>query len=163
MSPLNTERKRKMLKKCASLALAVCLFACMCFPASAAVIIPDGTFSSDYFISYGCVINDNGGHVLHITFTAHGVGICDEIGVASYCVDKYVELADGSHGWMDITGNLPGVTWQNTGYCTYGVNFQGIAGERYRVRATFFCAKTFPDGTSGNEFKSVCTTGCTVN
>lgn len=152
-----------MLKKCASLALAVCLFACMCFPASAAVIIPDGTFSSDYFISYGCVIGDNGGHVLHITFTTTGVGFCDELGVASYCVDKYVELADGSHGWMDITGNLPGVTWQNTGYCTYGVNFQGIAGERYRVRATFYCAKTFPDGTSGSEFKSVCTTGCTVN
>ena len=66
MSPINTERKRKMLKKCASLALAVCLFACMCFPASAAVIIPDGTFSSDYFISYGCVINDNGGHTIRL-------------------------------------------------------------------------------------------------
>ena len=152
-----------MLKKCASLALAVCLFACMCFPASAAVIIPDGTFSSDYFISYGCVINDNGGHVLHITFTTTGMGICDELGVANYCVDKQFTLEDGTKIWSPITDLLPGVTWQNTGYCTYGVNFQGIAGERYRVRATFVCQKTFPDGYTGMEFKSVCTTGCTVN
>ena len=161
MSPLNTERKRKMLKKCASLALAVCLFACMCFPASAAVIIPDGTFSSDYFISYGCVINDNGGHVLYITFTTTGVGICDELGVATYCVEKQIITDQGTY-WVDITGSLPGVTWQNTGYCTYGVNFQGIAGERYRVRATFVCTKTI-NGEVGSEFKSVCTTGCTVN
>ena len=152
-----------MLKKCASLALAVCLFACMCFPASAAVIIPDGTFSSDYFASYGCIINDNGGHVLHITFTTTGMGICDEIGVANYCVDKQIVAQDGSLVWTPITGLLPGVTWQNTGYCTYGVNFQGIAGERYRVRATFICEKTFSDGSHGVETKSVCTTGCTVN
>ncbi len=152
-----------MLKKSASIALALCLFSCMCFPASADVIIPDGTFSSDYFISYGCIIGDNGGHVLHITFTTTGVGICDEIGVATYCVEKQYTLDDGTKIWTDITGWLPGVTWQNTGYCTYGVNFQGIAGERYRVRATFYCAKTFPDGTSGSEHKSVCTTGCTVN
>ena len=152
-----------MLKKCASLALAVCLFACTCFPASAAVIIPDGTFSSDYFISYGCVINDNGGHVLYITFTTTGMGICDEIGVATYCVQKQYTLDDGTKIWTDITGWLPGVTWQNTGYCTYGVNFQGIAGERYRVRATFICEKTFSDGSHGVETKSVCTTGCTVN
>lgn len=151
-----------MLKKCASLALAVCLFVCVCFPASAAVIIPDGTFSSNYFASYGCVINDNGGHVLRITFTAHGMGICDEIGVATYAVDKQITAQDGSLVWTPITDLLPGVTWQNTGYCTYGVNFQGIAGERYRVRATFTCTKVI-NGVIGTEHKSVCTTGCTVN
>lgn len=134
----------------------------MCFPATAAVIIPDGTFSSDYFSSYGCVIGDNGGHVLHITFTVHGMGICDEIGVANFLVEKLVTLDNGSQGWMDITGLIPGQTRTNAMYCTYGVNFQGVAGERYRVRATFMCTKTF-DGETSTEFKSVTTTSVVVN
>ena len=153
-----------MLNKSTSLILAVCLLVCMCLPASAAGgIIPDGTFSSDYFASYGCVINDNGGHVLHITFNTTGVGVCDEIGVANYCVDKYVELSDGSHAWTPVTGLLPGYTRTNASFCSYNVNFQGVAGERYRVRATFYCAKTFPDGSSGSEHKTVTTSGCTVH
>jgi len=151
-----------MVKQLVSLALAICLFIGLCCLASAAVVIPDGTFSSDYFASYGCVIGDNGGHVLHITFTTTGMGMCDEIGVASYQVEKLVTLDDGSQGWMGITGWLPGVTHTNTMYCTYGVNFQGVAGERYRVRATFICSKQI-NGVYGTETKSVCTTGCTVN
>jgi hypothetical protein len=152
-----------MVKQLASLALAVCLLVGLCCPASAAVVVPDGTFSSDYFASYGCIINDNGGHVLHITFTTTGVGVCDEIGVANYQVEKLVTLDDGSQMWAGITGLLPGITRTNTSFCTYGVNFQGVAGERYRVRATFICEKTFSDGSHGVETKSVCTTGCTVN
>ena len=150
-----------MVKQLAALTLVICLLVGMCCPASAAVVIPDGTFSSDYFASYGCVIGDIGGHVLNITFTTTGVGICDEIGVANYCVDKYMETDQGNF-WTPVTGLLPGITRTNAGFCTYGVNFQGIAGERYRVRATFTCTKTI-DGVVGTEHKSVCTTGCTVN
>lgn len=151
------------MKQVAILTLVLCLLVGMCIPASAAVIIPDGTFSSDYFASYGCIIGDNGGHVLHITFTCTGMGVCDEIGVASYTVQKRVELADGSYSWVDVAGPLDGITRTNAAFCTYGVNFQGIAGERYRVKVTFYCAKTFSDGTSGSEFKHVTTTGCTVD
>jgi hypothetical protein len=151
-----------MVKQLASLALAICLLVGLCCPASAAVVVPDGTFSSDYFASYGCFINDNGGHVLHITFTTTGMGVCDEIGVANYCVQKQYTLEDGSTIWADITGLLPGITRTNTSFCTYGVNFQGVAGERYRVRATFICSKQI-NGVYGTETKSVCTTGCTVN
>ena len=151
------------MKQVAILTLVFCLLVGMCVPASAAVIIPDGTFSSDYFISYGCVIGDNGGHVLHITFTCTGMGVCDEIGVATYCVDKLVTLEDGSQMWAAVTGLLPGVTRTNAAFCTYGLNFQGIAGERYRVRAMFICEKTFSDGSHGVETKTVTTTGCTVN
>lgn len=150
------------MKQFLSLALAICLLVGMCVPASAAVVIPDGTFSSDYFSSYGCVINDNGGHVLHITFTVHGMGICDEIGVANFYVQKYITLEDGSHGWMDVSGLIPGQTRTNAMYCTYGVNFQGVAGERYRVRATFMCTKTI-NGVVGTEHKSVTTTSVVVN
>ena len=133
----------------------------MSFPASAAVIIPDGTFSSNYFSSYGCVIGDNGGHVLHITFSVTGMGICDEIGVAVFCVQKLITTDDGSH-WVDLTGLIPGQTRTNAMYCTYGVNFQGVAGERYRVRATFMCTKTI-NGVVGTEHKSVTTTSVVVN
>jgi len=150
------------MKQLLSLALGICLLFGMCMSASAAVNIPDGTLSSDYFSSYGCVINDNGGHVLHITFTTTGMGICDEIGVAVFHVQKYIETDEGNY-WVDITGDIPGQTRTNAMYCTYGVNFQGVAGERYRVRATFYCAKTFADGTSGSEFKSVTTTSVVVN
>lgn len=150
------------MKQSLSLALVICLLFGMCVPASAAVIIPDGTFSSDYFSSYGCVINDNGGHVLHITFTTTGMGICDEIGVATFQVEKYITTEEGNY-WVNITGLIPGQTRTNAMYCTYGVNFQGVAGERYRVRATFVCQKTFPDGTTGMEHKSVTTTSVVVN
>ena len=149
------------MKQFLSLALVICLLVGICVPASAAVIIPDGTFSSDYFSSYGCVINDNGGHVLHITFTVHGMGICDEIGVAVFCVQKLITTDDGSH-WVDLTGLIPGQTRTNAMYCTYGVNFQGVAGERYRVSATFICAKVI-DGVYGVETKSVITTSVVVN
>jgi len=150
------------MKQFLSLALAICLLVGMCVPASAAVIVPDGTFSSDYFSSYGCVIGDNGGHVLHITFTVHGMGICDEIGVAVFSVEKQIVTDDGTY-WVNITGSIPGQTRTNAMYCTYGMNFQGVAGERYRVRATFVCQKTFPDGTTGMEHKSVTTTSVVVN
>lgn len=162
MPPIHTERKIKMVKQLVSLTLVICLLVGLCCPASAAVVIPDGTFASNYFASYGCFINDDGGHVLHITFTTTGVGICDEIGVATYLVQKQITTEGGSY-WVDVTGTLPGITRTNAGFCTYGVNFQGVAGERYRVRATFICEKTFSDGSHGVETKSVCTTGCTVN
>lgn len=150
------------MKQVAILTLVFCLLVGMCVPASAAVIIPDGTFSSDYFISYGCVIGDNGGHVLHITFTCTGMGVCDEIGVESYTVQKRITTDEGSY-WVDVAGPLDGITRTNAAFCTYGVNFQGIAGERYRVKATFICQKTFSDGTTGVETKHVTTTGCTVD
>ena len=149
------------MKQLLSLALGICLLFGMCMSASAAVNIPDGTFSSDYFSSYGCVINDNGGHVLHITFTTTGMGICDEIGVAVFSVEKQIVTDDGTY-WVNITGSIPGQTRTNAMYCTYGVNFQGVAGERYRVRATFICIKTI-NGVIGSETKSVTTTGCTVD
>ena len=144
------------------LVLVLCLFFTLCFPASAEINVPNGTFSSNYFISYGVVLGDNGGHQLHIVFTTVGMGLCDELGVAVFSVDKLVELADGSNGWLTVLSDYPGHTMQNTSSYSYAANFQCIAGERYRVRATFYCAKTFPDGTSGSEHKSVTTGGFTV-
>jgi len=145
-----------------SLVLVLCLLVGMTCPAFAAVNNPDGIQASNYFASYGISIGDNGGHRMHITFSTTGVGVCDEIGVANYWVDKYVELADGSHAWTTVAGPVAGQTSHNTSFCTFGANFQGIAGETYRVRAVFICAKTI-NGVVGTETKTSTTGPLTIN
>ena len=150
------------MKNMMSLVLVLCLLVGMTCPAFAAVNNPDGIQASNYFASYGISIGDNGGHRMHITFSTTGVGVCDEIGVASYTVDKYVELADGSHAWTTVAGPVAGQTSHNTSFCTFGANFQGIAGETYRVRATFMCTKTI-NGVVGTEHKTSTTGPLTIN
>lgn len=154
------ERKMKTVKT-TSLVLVLCLFVTLCFPAAAEVNVPTGTFSSNYFISYGVAISDNGGHRLHIVFSTVGMGMCDELGVATYSVQKYVELADGSHAWTDISGSCSGQTMHNTNAYSYSLNFQCGSAGTYRVRATFMCAKII-NGEYGTEFKTVTTGGYTI-
>ena len=141
------------MKRLVIIVLALCMLI-GCFPASAAVNPPDGTFSSNYFISYGAALSDAGGHRLSVTFTTSGMGMCDELGVANYFVQKLVTLEDGSTMWADVTGTLPGSTAYNVPSYTFSILFQGVAGETYRVRATFICQKTFSDGTTSTETKS---------
>ena len=148
-------------KQFISLALALCLIFALCVPASAALNIPNGTFSSNYFSSYGVVISDAGSHQLRITFSTDGIGICDELGVSNFSVDKYVTLDDGSHAWSNV-GTFSGQTGHNVGSYTYSVNFQGVGGETYRVRATFMCTKTI-NGVVGTEFKTTTTGGKKIN
>ena len=154
------ESKMKTVKM-TSLILVLCLFVTLCFPAAAEINAPNGTFASNYFISYGVATSDNGGHRLHIVFSTVGMGMCDELGVATYSVEKYVELGDGSHGWLNISGSCSGQTMHNTNAYSYSLNFQCGSAGTYRVRATFMCTKTI-NGEVGTEFKSVTTSGCTL-
>ncbi len=151
------------MKRLAIMILALCMLICCCVPASAAVNPPDETFSSNYFISYGAALSDAGGHKLRVTFSTSGMGMCDELGVANYFVQKLVTLDDGSTGWMDVTGTLPGSTAHNVPSYTFSILFQGVAGETYRVRATFICEKTFSDGSHGVETKSYTSPSKSVN
>lgn len=160
-TPKYMEENKMKTVKTTSLILALCLFVTLCFPATAEINAPNGTFSSDYFISYGVAVSDNGGHRLHIVFSAAGMGLCDEIGVATFSVDKYVELADGSHAWSNISSGNPGQTGHNTSGYSYSLNFQCASAGTYRVRATFMCSKII-NGEYGTEFKSVTTSGCTI-
>lgn len=148
----------KNLNKAISMLLAVCFILGLCCSAQAAENPPDGTFSSNYFASYGAVLSDAGGHRLRVTFSTTGMGICDELGVANYSVDKLVTLEDGSQGWMVVASGLSGSTGHNVGSYTFSILFQGVAGETYRVRATFYCAKN-----GGSEFKSYTSPRKTVN
>lgn len=148
-------------KHCISLALALCLILALCVPASAELNVPNGTFSSNYFQSYGVVLGDAGSHKLRITFTTDGIGICDELGVASFSVQRKYTLDDGSTIWADA-GTFSGQTGHNVSSYTYSVNVQGVAGATYRVRATFVCTKTI-NGVVGTEFKTLTTGGKKIN
>ena len=141
------------MKRMLSLVLLVCMLM-GCASASAAINPPASTFASDYFISYGTTLSDNGGHVMHILFSTAGMGMCDVLGVATYRVEKLVTLDDGNTIWASVTEDLPGKTGTNVPSYSYAINFQGKAEETYRVKCTFICTKTFSDGTHGTETKS---------
>ena len=97
--------------------------------------------ASNYFASYGTSMSAPGGGGINITFKAVGTGICNQIGVANYCVQKLND--DGE--WVYCSGTLSGQTGANVASYTFGRYFQGVAGETYRIQVTFMCII----GTSG--------------
>ena len=103
------------------------------------------TRASDYFSSYGTSMSAPGGGRIAITFRAVGTDICNQIGVASYHVDRL----DENGNWVNVSGLLSGQTGTNVASYTFGRYFQGVAGETYRIQVTFVSAI----GT-GMEFKS---------
>ena len=147
------------MKKFISLLLVVMMVFICAVPAMAAIDPSVDLQASNYFASYGTVISDYGGHVMHITFTTVGVGVCSELGVATYCVEKLVTDSDGNEYWANVTGLLTGSMGYNVNAHTFGINFQGIGGETYRVRCTFYCAKS----GMGSEFKSYTSGRKTIN
>lgn len=121
------------MKKIVAFALVLMLlFTNMCFVHAEAPAVR----SSNYFHSYGVTIGDSGGGVLRITFHCVGMGICTQLGVASYEVERLDD--DGS--WDNASGLLEGQTGSNVASYTFGRNFNGVAGETYRVNVTFICA-----------------------
>ena len=103
------------------------------------------TRASNYFSSYGTTMSAPGNGLIAITFKAVGTGLCNQIGVANYTVEKL----DENGNWYNVSGALSGQTGTNVASYTFGRYFQGVAGETYRIQVTFYCAI----GT-GCEFKS---------
>ena len=93
------------------------------------------TRASDYFTSYGTTMSAVGNGVIGITFKAVGTDICNQIGVASYSVDRL----DDDGNWENVSGLLSGQTGTNVASYTFGRYFQGVAGETYRIQVTFCC------------------------
>ena len=91
--------------------------------------------SSNYFTSYGTSMGTPGGGGINITFKAVGTGICNQIGVANY----HVEKLDENGRWYTVSGTLSGQTGTNVASYTFGRYFQGVAGETYRIQVTFCC------------------------
>ena len=101
--------------------------------------------SSNYFTSYGTSLSAPGSGRIGITFKAVGTDICNQIGVATYTVQR----REDNGNWTDVSGLLSGQTGSNVASYTFGRYFQGVAGETYRVKVTFCCTI----GTS-SEYKS---------
>lgn len=91
--------------------------------------------SSNYFTSYGTSISAVGGGKIYITFRAVGTGLCNQLGVANYTVQR----RNDNGYWEDVSGLLSGQTGTNVASYSFGRYFQGVAGETYRVRVTFCC------------------------
>ena len=92
--------------------------------------------ASNYFASYGTSMSAAGGGGINITFKALGTGICNQIGVANYTVERL----DDYGNWNNVSGSLSGQTGTNVASYTFGRYFQGVSGETYRIQVTFYCA-----------------------
>ena len=106
------------------------------------------TRASNYFTSYGTSMSAPGNGLIGITFRAVGTDICNQIGVASYHVDRL----DENGNWVNVSGLLSGQTGTNVASYTFGRYFQGVAGETYRIQVTFLC--TINNGTETKSYTS---------
>ena len=122
--------------------VALLMLGCMA-PAYAELEI--SPYYSEYFSSYGTVLSNVGNCIIKIVFAADGTEICDEIGVATFQVQRY----DENGNWEDVTGMVVGETGENVVSYTFSKYFQGVLGERYRVQVTFV---SYIDGSA--EYKT---------
>lgn len=121
------------MKKFVVLLLALSMLCSMVLSTAAAEdIVPR---QSNYFSSYGTTVAPVGGGTLHITFSTVGTGVCSQLGVASYTVEKM----DDDGNWENCSGFLSGETGSGVASYTFSRYFYGVAGETYRVCATFIC------------------------
>jgi len=102
--------------------------------------------SSNYFVSYGTAVSHQGGGTLLITFDTTALNIADQLGVATYTVQR----EDENGNWEDVSGPLDGQTGSGVVSYTYSRYFFGVVGETYRVQVTFVCVMN-----NGMESKSV--------
>ena len=123
------------MKKFISMMLAICLL-CSGLVCCAQAESEAEPRNSAYFVSYGTTLSKQGSGKIKIAFSAHATGIASTLGVATY----EVERLNSSGEWVDCSGTLNGKTASNIGAYTFSKYFYGIAGETYRVNATFFCA-----------------------
>ena len=122
------------MKKLISIVLAICLMCSglICFAQDEVEIEPR---NSAYFVSYGTTLSRYGDGKIKIVFSTQSTGIATTLGVATY----QVERLDDNGNWEDCSGTRNGKTASNVSSYTFGKYFYGIAGETYRVKATFLC------------------------
>lgn len=131
------------MKKALSLALVLTLL-CPCIFSFALA----ETRASNYFTSYGTTMSAPGNGLIAITFKAVGTGLCNQIGVANY----YVQRLDDNGNWYNVSSTFSGQTGTNVASYTFGRYFQGVAGETYRIQVTFLC--TINNGTETKSYTS---------
>ena len=95
------------------------------------------TRQSDYFASYGMSLSAIGGGKIRATFTCTAEGYATTLGVVNYEVQR----KDSSGNWEDVSGWLTGKTGSNVHTYSFSKTINGTAGQTYRVKCTFICAK----------------------
>lgn len=96
------------------------------------------TRNSDYFNSYGITLSTPGSGKVNITFSCSAVGTASQLGVSTYSVHRY-DADDGT--WEVVSGPHNGSYAYGSSSHSFAKTFQGVAGEKYRVRCTFLCTK----------------------
>jgi len=121
------------MKKLISILLVFMLICSMVIPTACAEI-EFSSHASEYFSSYGTTLSNEGNSLIKIVFTVEGTEICDELGVATFSVQKYHE---DTGIWEDVTGLVSGQTREDVLTYTFSKYFQGVEDEIYRVQVTF--------------------------
>ena len=96
------------------------------------------TRASEYFTGYGISLSKPGSNKINITFSCAAVGTASQIGVSNYSVYRYDE---DDAGWLLVSGPNSGSYSYNASSHSFAKTFQGVAGEKYRVKCTFACVK----------------------
>ena len=119
------------------LALILVILTLLCI-GSVAVAENENTRASNYFTSYGITLSKPGSSKINITFSCTAVGTASQIGVSNYYVQRYD--ADDLE-WVTVSGPHNGTYSYNASSHSFAKTFQGVSGEKYRVKCTFLCTK----------------------
>lgn len=105
--------------------------------------------ASVFFDTYGVTVNKYAGGKIKFRFQVDGTEVSDQIGVASYVVQK--RNSDGSY--TSVTGALTGSIANDTMSYAFSRYYTGVPGEVYRVKVIFCCQNSHGYGTK--EYNSV--------
>lgn len=121
------------MKRIVTLILVVMMMLCF---GSIAFADNDNSRASNYFSSYGITVTPTGSGKVNITFSCSAVGTASQLGVSTYAVQRY---DNGS--WTAVTGWLNGSYSYGSSSHSFAKTFNGVKGEKYRVKCTFLCIK----------------------
>lgn len=140
-----------IMKRFLALVLVALSFVCICSFALAEE--NNSTRASNYFANYGISVTPIGNGKLSFTMSCSAVGTASQLGVSSYSVQKYTDS-----GWVTVATGGSDYKYNVSSYAL-SKTFNGVVGEKYRVKCTFLCTKS--DGTG--ETKSSTSPSVTAN
>lgn len=124
------------MKRFMALILVTMLMICL---GSVALADENETRASDYFSTYAITLSKAGSAKINITFSCSSAGgTASQIGVSNYSVQRYDE---DDLEWDTVSGPNSGSYSYNASSHSFAKTFQGVNGEKYRVKCTFLCTK----------------------